>query len=286
MENKNIQEYLIKLGIHTRDQLLSNDINYWWGKQFKNIQSNKQFTPAKKESLLIELNEAKDELDALEIEEFLKILPASRKKFNNSQENNQKQKSSYKNKNNIGKQTKSKKRRNLFIASLSTLSLFIVGLVIYDQSANYSNSDYKIEKNYNSEKNNQNLDNQFYYENYSAAEYFAMAAESIKNEDFKSALEFIDLSIEQDQNNFELYTTKSWIYVVIYENYNKGITNANKAITLNPSGHMAYELRGYAKSGLNYEMNEVCKDFKKAYNLGSPTMEKPTIDLCNKYYNF
>ena len=43
-----------------------------------------------------------------------------------------------------------------------------------------------------------------------------MAAENINNEDFKSALEFIDLSIKQDQINFEAYTTKSWIYVFIY----------------------------------------------------------------------
>ncbi len=113
-----------------------------------------------------------------------------------------------------------------------------------------------------------------------------MAAENIKNEDFKSALEFIDLSIQQDQTNFEAYTTKSWIYVVIYKNYNAGMINANKAIKLNPSGHMAYELRGYSKLGLNYKMNEVCKDFKKAYNLGSTTMEKPMIDHCNKFYNF
>ncbi len=127
MENISIKEYLIKLGIFTKDQLHSHDINYWWAKKFREIQSKKNSPSAKKESLLIELNEAKDKLDDFEIEELLEILPYRRKKLSNSQENNQKQKKLINKISEIGKKSKSSKRKTLFIASLSTFILFLGG---------------------------------------------------------------------------------------------------------------------------------------------------------------
>ena len=77
--------------------------------------NQKKFTPAKKETLLIELNDAKDKLNAFGIEELLKILPDSRKILNNSQENNHKEKELINNTSYIEGKSKSKSKKKLFL---------------------------------------------------------------------------------------------------------------------------------------------------------------------------
>jgi len=274
LEDKNIQADLIKLGIFTKDQLLSHDIDYWWAKKFKEIQS-RNLNNKEKTDLLTKLNITREKLSIIDLNILIKSLSESKSNKENYSFQNEELTQNKKN-----EELKSIRPRYFFL-TCGIIFFGFIGFLLFNQNDKYQPTEVeKIpEKNYINEKNNKN---QFNYENYSASDYFAMASERIKNEDYKTALDYIDLSLKQDQNNFEVYTVKSWIYVVIYENHKDGMKNANKAITLNPYGHMAYELRGYSKLGLNYEMNEVCKDFKKAYDLGSSTMEEPMIDLCNK----
>ena len=269
MEDKNIQADLKILGIFKKDQLLSHDIDYWWSKKFKEIQS-RNLNNKEKTHLLTKLNITRDKLSIIDLKILIKSLSESK----SYKENYSYQKEELTQKTNSEK-FKSIGLRYFFLTCCITLFGFI-GFLLFNQNDKYQPSE--VEKM--PEKNNTN---QYNYENYSAADYFAMASERIKNDDYKSALDYIDLSLKKDQNNFEVHTVKSWIYVIIYENHKEGLKNANKAITLNPYGQMAYELRGYSRLGLNYEMNEVCKDFKKAYDLGSPTMKAPMIDLCNKF---
>ena len=277
MEDKIIQSDLNKLGIFSKSQILSHDIDYWWAIKYKEIQS-KNLNNEEKTELLTKLNITRERLSIIDLNILIESLSKSKSNKNYSF---QKEELTQNTKN---EELKSNRIRYFFLSCVITF-FGVIGILLFNQNDKYQPPEVeKIpEKNYINKKNNTS---QYNYKNYSGADYFAMASERIKNEDYKSALDYINLSLKQDQNNFEVYTVKSWIYVVIYENHKEGMKNANKAITLNPYGHMAYELRGYSKLGLNYEMNEVCKDFKKAYDLGSSTMKEPMINLCNKFYNY
>jgi len=58
------------LGIFNFEQLQNNSLNYWWQKKYKEVQNNQEW--------LIEINNAKDELEILEKEYLINILKKKR----------------------------------------------------------------------------------------------------------------------------------------------------------------------------------------------------------------
>lgn len=70
--NKDIKEKLRILGINSFSQFQKGDIDYWWAIKYKEIQS-KKFHPSKKQTLLIKLNQIRDELIVFDLEVFENI---------------------------------------------------------------------------------------------------------------------------------------------------------------------------------------------------------------------
>ena len=53
MTIKKIEIHLNTLEIHSKSQLESNDIDYWWQIKFKKIQSNKNIEEKEKQTILV-----------------------------------------------------------------------------------------------------------------------------------------------------------------------------------------------------------------------------------------
>ena len=68
MEDHYIKKFLEILNINSVNNLNEGSIDYFWQKKFKDIQTSKNISNKKKEKLLIELNNAKDELNEIDIE--------------------------------------------------------------------------------------------------------------------------------------------------------------------------------------------------------------------------
>ena len=101
MTVRNIKTHLNLLEIFDKNQLDSNDIDYWWQKKFKDTQSNKNISSyEEKQKLLIEINRAKDELNEIDVEIIKNIL-------NENQNNN------YKSSNNTYSDSDSKDSENI-----------------------------------------------------------------------------------------------------------------------------------------------------------------------------
>ncbi len=77
MEDKNIQADLKILGIFKKDQLLSHDIDYWWSKKFKEIQS-RNLNNKEKTNLLTKLNITRDKLSIFDLKILIKSLSESK----------------------------------------------------------------------------------------------------------------------------------------------------------------------------------------------------------------
>ena len=82
----NLKNNLNLLGISSISQLDSNDIDYWWQIKFKKIQSDKTITVEKKQSFLVEINNARDELNDIEEVIIKQILNENKKDFNREKE--------------------------------------------------------------------------------------------------------------------------------------------------------------------------------------------------------
>ena len=70
--NQDIKEKLKILDINSLSQFQKGDIDYWWAIKYKEIQS-KNFNTSKKQTLLIELNQIRDELSVFDLEVFKNI---------------------------------------------------------------------------------------------------------------------------------------------------------------------------------------------------------------------
>ncbi len=88
MTVRNIKTHLNLLEIFDKNQLDSNDIDYWWQKKFKDTQSNKNISYEEKQNLLIEINKAKDELNEIEVAIIKNILNENQNNNYKSSNNN------------------------------------------------------------------------------------------------------------------------------------------------------------------------------------------------------
>ena len=74
MEDYYIKKFLEILNINSVNKLNDGSIDYFWQKKYKEIQTSKNISTKKKENLLIELNNARDELNEIDIESLNKLL--------------------------------------------------------------------------------------------------------------------------------------------------------------------------------------------------------------------
>ena len=169
MNKEEILKALKILNIKSNQQLISNDLDYWWQIKFKQIQSNKKFTPLKKESLLIELNSARENLEDYEIDKLRELLPKIQSKSKQDLKKSDKKKEVLNDNGRIAINTKSKKGKALIPAAISVFSIFIAGLIIFDQSADYRTSNNKPKDTFTKKIEKNNSTNQKVYEtvNYS-----------------------------------------------------------------------------------------------------------------------
>ena len=70
-DEKKLLSRLLELGIQNPIQLEENDIFYWWQKKFREIQKNNL---KNQNELLININNAKEELENIDKEDLIKIL--------------------------------------------------------------------------------------------------------------------------------------------------------------------------------------------------------------------
>ena len=99
MTIKQIEIHLNTLEIYSKSQLESKDIDHWWQIKFKKIQSNKNIEDKEKQSILVSINNARDELNELEISIIKKLLEDNSQDYSSSKQNdNQKQNSRRRNK--------------------------------------------------------------------------------------------------------------------------------------------------------------------------------------------
>ena len=99
MTIKKIEIHLKTLEIHSKSQLESKDIDHWWQIKFKKIQSNKNIEDKEKQSILVSINNARDELNELEISIIKKLLEENSQDYSSTKQNdNQKQNSRRRNK--------------------------------------------------------------------------------------------------------------------------------------------------------------------------------------------
>ena len=77
----NFKKNLNLLGIISISQLDSNDIDYWWLLKFKQIQSDDKVSAEAKQKYLIKINNARDELNQIEIKIIKQILDNNQKEY-------------------------------------------------------------------------------------------------------------------------------------------------------------------------------------------------------------
>ena len=87
MTIKKIKIHLKTLEIHSKSQLESKDIDHWWQIKFKKIQSNKNIEDKEKQSILVSINNARDELNELEISIIKKLLEENSQDYSSSKQN-------------------------------------------------------------------------------------------------------------------------------------------------------------------------------------------------------
>ena len=80
----NFKKNLNLLGIISISQLDSNDIDYWWLLKFKQIQSDDKVSAEAKQKYLIKINNARDELNQIEIKIIKQILNDNKKDYSES----------------------------------------------------------------------------------------------------------------------------------------------------------------------------------------------------------
>ena len=132
MTVRNIQNQLDSLEINSFTQLESNDIDYWWQIKFKKIQSDKTISGEKKQSLLIEINNARDELNEIEVEILKNILNENQKDYAESsyKTDNNKTKNKYERKNNSDIKFDFSKEYT-FTFDRKTKSLLLFGFLLF-----------------------------------------------------------------------------------------------------------------------------------------------------------
>ena len=75
MEDKEIKNYLKKIGIYSSNQILKHDLIYWWEKKYSDIQKSNLDQNLKKEKL-IEINEIRESLEKYQPNELSRLLEA------------------------------------------------------------------------------------------------------------------------------------------------------------------------------------------------------------------
>ena len=89
MEDKEIKNYLKKIGIYSSNQILKHDLIYWWEKKYSDIQKSNLDQNLKKEKL-IEINEIRESLEKYQPNELSRLLEAKESieenKYNSSDE--------------------------------------------------------------------------------------------------------------------------------------------------------------------------------------------------------
>jgi len=85
-----IKKYIELLGINSIENLESKDIDYWWLLKFKQIQSDQNINSKKKEELLVSINNARDELNEIEIKIIKQILNDNKKDYSENSFKNEK----------------------------------------------------------------------------------------------------------------------------------------------------------------------------------------------------
>ena len=72
INKEDIQSLLKTLGIYNANQIKKRNINHMWQTQYKLIQTNKNIKKDEKAKLLVNLNNAKDDLEKLDQSTLLK----------------------------------------------------------------------------------------------------------------------------------------------------------------------------------------------------------------------
>lgn len=86
MTIRNVKDNLTLLDISSISQLDSNNINYWWEEKYLSIKYDDSIPNDKKNELLVSINEARDNLNKIEIKIIKQILNENKKDFNREKE--------------------------------------------------------------------------------------------------------------------------------------------------------------------------------------------------------
>ena len=77
----NVKNNLNLLDVSSISQLESNDIDYWWEEKYLSIKYDDSIPDDKKNNLLVSINNARDELNEIEIKIIKQILNKNQKDF-------------------------------------------------------------------------------------------------------------------------------------------------------------------------------------------------------------
>ena len=173
MEDYYIKKFLEILNINSVNKLNEGSIDYFWQKKYKDIQTSKNISNKKKENLLIELNNARDELNKIGIESLETLLNNDQTNYLENIETSKSEENSYKDdevytRNNSydSKDEESKdSKQNSFVFLFLVIISFVVGIPIYQEWEN------KVSNNSNEENINKRRSNSKKTINYSNGRY-------------------------------------------------------------------------------------------------------------------
>ncbi len=215
-EEKNIINKLEILGINNAQQLTKQDLFYWWQKTYLQISNSAK---ENKNELLIDLNNAREELEVIDKKSIIKTL---RKKGDNTK-----------------KQTANdcKKEGDILRERKK-----------YKESIFFYNSAINKERNYSSAYFCRGL-SKYYLEDFNGATsdwqkfidisdkkidtYLQIGEFLFKNLDYSKAIEYYSYGIKIHKYSKLLYSQRGYVYQII-RNYKSSLSDFEKVIRLNP----------------------------------------------------
>jgi tetratricopeptide (TPR) repeat protein len=98
---------------------------------------------------------------------------------------------------------------------------------------------------------------------------------------FTKANQMIKRALEFDQNNHSAYDTRAYINFHL-KNYDSALRDSNKAIEMCDDKAIYYFHRGYILFNLNDNLEDSCKDWKKAAEMGSKLAKEALAKHCRQ----
>ena len=240
------------LGVSNAQQLIENDIFYWWQKRFREIQKSNENNQTE---MLIDINSAREDLEQTQTENLIKILKNNK---NNAEIPNKREKEKTNN------SSSDSNNESAFIFEELGEKAYDLGQ--FDEAFKYFTKAIEIDP----------LNANYYHTRGASIDSLGQYSEAIND---------YDLAILLDQDNSDFYNSRG-VAKMNLKLFSAAIKDLNKAIKLNPSNQLiaenlkkVQELQKIEKQKIFFKEKESAKNWKSKGDKLKPKIDAEEIKL-------